>query len=93
MDMLNRRDFLSRTALAVGASLTARSRLMAVEAQTRPAATQPAHRPYKPNDQIVLGKTGIKTSRLSIGTGTRGGSEQRSAGTEAMIKLFRSALD
>jgi aryl-alcohol dehydrogenase-like predicted oxidoreductase len=92
MDLLNRRDFLSRTAAAVGASI-----LVGPPAVSR-AASPPATRPasgsiLRATDQILLGKTGIKASRLSIGTGTNGGREQRSAGAPAMIKLLRGALD
>jgi aryl-alcohol dehydrogenase-like predicted oxidoreductase len=90
MDSMNRRDFLTRTTTAaVGLSLGARV-LADPAAQTRPSAGKA---PLKAADQVVLAKTGIKTSRLSIGTGTKGGSEQKQQGVEGMVKLFRSALD
>lgn len=89
MGVINRRDFLAQAAAAVGVSLGARS--FGAEAVV---ATRPAEKKLlRATDQVVLGKTGIKTSRLSIGTGTRGGSEQRGAGNDAMVRLFRGALD
>jgi 1-deoxyxylulose-5-phosphate synthase len=96
MDSLNRRDFLARTA-AVGASLAARAIAEPAASQpaaTRPAGTQPAAKSIlRATDQIVLGKTGIKASRLAIGTGTKGGSEQQRAGVDTMVRVFRAALD
>jgi aryl-alcohol dehydrogenase-like predicted oxidoreductase len=91
MDVINRRDFLSRTAAAVGGALVARAW---AEPTTAPATTQPAVKSIRrATDQIVLGKTGIKASRLAIGTGTHSGNEQRAAGEENMIKLLRTELD
>ncbi|HOB75457.1 MAG TPA: aldo/keto reductase [Phycisphaerae bacterium] len=92
MGLLNRRDFLSRTAAAVGASFVVGTTTGSEAAE--PPATRPVGRSIlRANDQILLGKTGIKASRLSIGTGTKGGSEQRGAGAPAMIKMLRNALD
>ena len=69
MSSINRREFLAGTAAVVGATMNG---------HVFAAATQPAvaGRPAV-SDTIVLGKTGIKTSRLAIGTGTKGGSEQK----------------
>jgi hypothetical protein len=47
----------------------------------------------KGSDIVTLGKSGIETSILGIGTGTRGGREQRELGTEGFTKLVRHALD
>lgn len=44
-------------------------------------------------DQVTLGKTGLKLSRLGIGTGTRGGSIQRELGHEGFNRLIRYAFD
>jgi 1-deoxyxylulose-5-phosphate synthase len=96
MDAINRRDFLSRTAAVLAASLATR---VWAEPATRPAVTQPATtlpsgKSFRlANDQIVLGKTGIKASRLAIGTGTHSGNDQRAAGEDNMIKLLRGELD
>lgn len=42
---------------------------------------------------VTLGRTGIKTSVLGIGTGTVGGREQRNMGTDGFTKMVREALD
>jgi len=42
-------------------------------------------------DQVILGKTGLKLSRLGVGTGTIGGSVQRSLGTEGFNRLIQYA--
>ena len=44
-------------------------------------------------DQVPLGGTGLKLSRLGIGTGTIGGSVQRDLGTEGFNRLIRYAYD
>ncbi|GMU20206.1 MAG: hypothetical protein AMXMBFR13_03050 [Phycisphaerae bacterium] len=98
MSEMDRREFLGRTAAAVGTTLGLPA-FAAEKPGNRPAgaaaaATRPAGRKIlRANDQIVLGKTGIKTSRLAIGTGSKGGSEQHKAGKESMIKLLRGAVD
>lgn len=45
------------------------------------------------NDVVKLGRSGIETSILGIGTGTRGGSEQRALGSRGFEKLLSHALD
>lgn len=44
-------------------------------------------------DQVELGKTGLRLSRIGIGTGSRGGSVQRALGREGFEKLVRHAWD
>ena len=44
-------------------------------------------------DQVPLGKTGLKLSRLGIGTGTNSGNVQRRLGHEEFNKLIRHAHD
>jgi 1-deoxyxylulose-5-phosphate synthase len=44
-------------------------------------------------DQVTLGKTGIKLSRLGIGTGTVSGTVQRGLGHEKFNDLIRYAYD
>lgn len=78
----SRRDFLlGSAALAGAAALGARPSLAA------PAA------PVKASDIVTLGRSGVKTSILGLGTGTRGGSEQRAMGSEAFTKMLRGALE
>lgn len=44
-------------------------------------------------DQVTLGKTGLKLSRLGIGTGSKGGSIQRGLGQDGFNRLIRYAYD
>src|SRR5579862_599501 len=44
-------------------------------------------------DQVTLGKTGIKLSRLGIGTGVNSGHDQVGSGKEAFIRLIHHAYD
>jgi predicted aldo/keto reductase-like oxidoreductase len=44
-------------------------------------------------DQVTLGKTGIKLSRLGIGTGSNSGSVQRALGRDGFNRLIRYAYD
>ncbi|MBC7353355.1 MAG: aldo/keto reductase, partial [Thermogutta sp.] len=40
-------------------------------------------------DRITLGRTGLKTSVLGIGTGTVGGSQQLAMGSDNFTKMVR----
>ena len=44
-------------------------------------------------DQVTLGNTGIKLSRLGMGTGSNNGHEQTAVGKEAFTKLVHHAYD
>lgn len=44
-------------------------------------------------DMVTVGRTGIKTSVLGIGTGTYGGREQREIGTDHFRAMVRAALE
>jgi aryl-alcohol dehydrogenase-like predicted oxidoreductase len=63
-----RRDFLRRSTRTAGAALLARSAI------ARAALFEPDPLPQKfhAQDEVVLGHTGIRTSRLAMGTGTVG---------------------
>ena len=83
MSKITRRRFLAGAAAAAGAVTLARPGLLAAE---------PAVSSIKSGAEIVtLGKSGIKTSVLGIGTGTFGGREQRNMGKEAFSRLVRHA--
>jgi len=54
--------------------------------------------PHKPTlksgvDMVTLGRTGLKTSVLGIGTGTVGGSQQLAMGSDSFGKMVRYALE
>jgi len=44
-------------------------------------------------DQVTLGKTGLKLSRLGFGTGSKGGSIHRDLGNNEFTRLLRYAYD
>ena len=82
-----RRDFLRRTAAGVAAA-TWMSRKPAVAALLD---MPPLARRYAAHDEVVLGATGIHTSRLAMGTGTMGGggaSNQTRSGTDPFVSLL-----
>ena len=84
---MNRRKFISNAAASLGATYLAPraiADLVVLDAPHRAEAT----------DTIVLGKTGIRTSRLAMGTGTvgfGGSSNQTRAGS--LTRLLRTGYD
>jgi len=82
---INRRRFIKTSAVALaGTALLSRWTLpSAFAATTRRTAT----------DQVTLGNTGVKLSRLGIGTGSNNGHEQAGVGKEAFTKLIHHAYD
>jgi len=85
--MMQRRDFLRRTAGTVGATLLGSRVGRALPAGDEPALGQK----FQAHDEVVLGKTGIRTSRLAMGTGTIGGggrSNQTRLGMSPFARLL-----
>lgn len=84
---MQRRDFLSRSARGLGAAILSRSiGASAALIEPEPLATR-----FKASDEVVLGKTGIRTSRLAMGTGTvgyGGRSNQTQLGTAPLTRLL-----
>jgi predicted aldo/keto reductase-like oxidoreductase len=81
---LSRRQFLERSAAAGALLLTSCSWL--------PPQAQAAVR-RTAVDQVALGKTGLKLSRLGFGTGSNSGQVQHALGQGAFNKLIRYAYD
>lgn len=81
-ERISRREFLQSAALAGAAILTPLSTQAAETAVKRTAA-----------DQVFLGKTGVKLSRLGIGVGSNSGEVQRALGREGFNRLVRYAYD
>ncbi len=80
---ISRRQFIENTAaLAAGVLLSPLARQALANKPKGTAA-----------DQVPLGKTGLKLSRLGIGTGTNGGAVQRGLGHEGFNRLIRYAYD
>ncbi len=88
MSRMDRREFLGKTAATLG---TARGMKALVGGCSQLQA--PTRTVLRANDVIRLGKTGITTSRLAMGTGSRGGRKQKALGIDGMVKLFRYGLD
>ena len=80
---LNRRQFLERSVGAAGTLLLSSASWLRAEAAVKRTAV----------DQVSLGKTGIKLSRLGFGTGSNSGNVQHELGQEAFNKLIRYAYD
>jgi len=87
---MRRREFLIRSASGLGAAwLSSRSILKVIAEQTLPAK-------FAASDTISLGSTGIKTSRLAMGTGTVGSghhSHQTALGVKGLSDLLLNGYD
>ena len=87
---MKRRDFLVNTSLGLGAVWLARQSILSVLADT-----QLPHK-YAASDTVTLGKTGIQTSRLAMGTGTVGyakHSNQTALGVGGLSALLLNGYD
>ena len=87
---MRRREFLVRTATAAGAAwLSSKSILNALAEQT-------LGKKFAASDAVTLGSTGIKTSRLAMGTGTVGSghhSHQTALGIQGLSDLLLNGYD
>jgi 1-deoxyxylulose-5-phosphate synthase len=79
---ITRRDFIKEATVSAGVALVAsHTPGFSVEIQR------------KASDQVTLGKTGIKLSRLGFGCGTNSGNMQRDLGHQKFNDLVRYAYD
>jgi 1-deoxyxylulose-5-phosphate synthase len=87
---MHRRDFIIRSASGLGTAwLTSKNLLAAL-------AVQPPLAKFKASDTVTLGSTGIKTSRLAMGTGTVGvghHSHQTALGVKGLSELLLNGHD
>ena len=86
---MHRRDFLIRSATVGAAFLTSKNLLAAVANQKLPTK-------FSATDTVTLGSTGIKTSRLAMGTGTVGSghhSNQTALGVKGLSDLLLNGYD
>lgn len=84
---ISRRKFIGNSSLAAGA--------FALAPHASFAADPPAKR-FDPFETVALGKTGLKCSRVAMGTGVRGGMRQSNhtrMGREKCEALMRAAYD
>jgi len=87
---MRRREFLIRTTTAVGAAWLSSKSILASLANT----TLPNK--FSASDTVTLGSTGIKTSRLAMGTGTVGSehhSHQTALGVKGLSDLLLNGYD
>jgi predicted aldo/keto reductase-like oxidoreductase len=80
---LSRRQFLQRSAFTAGALALVPGGLLRAETTVKRTAV----------DQVTLGKTGVKLSRLGFGTGSASGATQISLGREGFNRLVHYAYD
>jgi 1-deoxyxylulose-5-phosphate synthase len=83
---MQRRDFLRQVVTGISASLLSRR-----FAHAAPFAEQPLPQRFQAHDEVVLGGTGIRTSRLAMGTGTigyAGQSNQTRLGTDPLTRML-----
>jgi aryl-alcohol dehydrogenase-like predicted oxidoreductase len=87
---MRRREFVIRSATAAGAAwLSSKSILSSLANATLPAK-------FAASDTVTLGSTGIKTSRLAMGTGTVGSghhSHQTALGVKGLSDLLLKGYD
>jgi predicted aldo/keto reductase-like oxidoreductase len=81
--VITRREFIERTAAIAGGVLLSPLAALAAKQGAKKTAV----------DQVTLGKTGLKLSRLGIGCGTTSGRVQQELGQEGFNKLVRYAYD
>jgi hypothetical protein len=84
---LNRRQFIRTSTVLAGTALLSPWVLSGVRAAGAPAGKRTAV------DQMTLGKTGIKLSRLGFGTGSDSGHAQTALGRDGFNKLIHYAYD
>src|SRR5690242_16609201 len=92
---MKRREFLIRSACGAGAALL-HSTGFARRAQAFPFALPALPRKFSAADTVTLGKTGIQTSRLAMGTGTVGSghhSHQTALGIKGLSDLLLNGYD
>lgn len=84
-----RRDFLRRSAQGLSAALLSRSSI----ARAALIEPEPLASKFQAHDEIVLGKTGIRTSRLAIGSGTWGSGGHSNQTRLGMAKFSALMVD
>jgi aryl-alcohol dehydrogenase-like predicted oxidoreductase len=87
---MRRREFLIRSATAAGAAWLSRNSIL------NALATQSLATKFAASDTVTLGSTGIKTSRLAMGTGTVGSghhSHQTALGIKGLSDLLLNGYD
>lgn len=93
---MKRREFLRKTFCGLGAAWLG-TRSLGSDAWARDVlALPPLEKKYAASDTVALGRTGIRTSRLAMGTGTVGyahHSHQSDLGVQGLSKLLLNGYD
>jgi predicted aldo/keto reductase-like oxidoreductase len=90
---VKRREFLLRSACTAGAALLDST---AFPRRAHAVTLKPLPRKFSASDTVTLGKTGIQTSRLAMGTGTVGSghhSHQTALGIDGLSRLLLNGYD
>jgi aryl-alcohol dehydrogenase-like predicted oxidoreductase len=102
---MHRREFLIRSATAAGAAFlgttaitanTFHKKAFSAQAILDAIAKQPLAKKFSATDTVTLGSTGIKTSRLAMGTGTVGSghhSNQTALGVKGLSDVLLNGYD
>jgi 1-deoxyxylulose-5-phosphate synthase len=92
---MKRREFITTTAAGVGAAWLG-SKWLGSTTTSRVLAMPPLTQKFAAADTVVLGSTGIRTSRLAMGTGTVGvghHSHQTALGVKGLSDLLLNGYD
>ena len=95
MSRFTRREFLHWTAAASAFACMDRKTL-AARLASLPGSLPALHQNFAATDTVTLGQTGIKTSRLAMGTGTVGSghhSNQTALGIDGLSRLLQNGYD
>ena len=95
MSRFTRREFLHWTAAASAFACMGRKTL-AARLASLPGALPALNQKFAATDTVTLGQTGIKTSRLAMGTGTVGSghhSNQTALGIDGLSRLLQNGYD
>ncbi len=87
---MHRREFIIRSTTALGATWLTSKQILTALANTTLATK------FSATDTVTLGSTGIKTSRLAMGTGTVGSghhSDQTALGVQGLSDLLLNGYD
>jgi aryl-alcohol dehydrogenase-like predicted oxidoreductase len=95
MSHFTRREFLHWTA-AASAFLGMGRKTLAARLASLPGSLPALNQKFSATDTVTLGQTGIKTSRLAMGTGTVGSghhSNQTALGIDGLSRLLQNGYD
>ena len=89
MKTIDRRGFLKQALAGAGLAALPWARANGSQVST-------ADKLFAAGDRVTLGKTGIVTSRLALGTGTHGGrlgSDQKRMGLDSFVRIIRHGFE